>query len=126
MTACGGYATPVALHWVHFTTLAQADALCHCRVCGAWTSALSSRVALNASAHVMLWCRYTMQRIIDLHVGVQAALKVHNTGKALQLVNNDLSALYYDCIKDTLCVHHFFSPFPLFCSRVASGTATRA
>ena len=75
-----------------------------------------------------LWYRYTMQRMMDLHVGVQAALKVHNTGKALQLVNNcvanDLSALYYDCIKDTLCVRGFFTP--VCRSLFASGTAIRA
>ena len=75
-----------------------------------------------------LWFRYTMQRMIDLHIGVQAALKVHNTGKALQLVNNcvanDLSALYYDCIKDTLCVL-LLASF-VFCSLFISGTVTRA
>ena len=45
--------------------------------------------------------------MIDLHTSVQTALKVHNTGKALQLVHNcvanDLSALYFDSIKDTMC-----------------------
>jgi hypothetical protein len=63
-----------------------------------------------------------MQRMIDLHNGVQAALKTHNTGKALQLINNcvanDMSALYFDCVKDTLCV--LFTCFvffqSLFCS----------
>jgi isoleucyl-tRNA synthetase len=56
----------------------------------------------------MMLHRYAMQRMIDLHTGVQAALKLHNTGRTLALVNNcvanDLSALYYDCIKDSLCV----------------------
>jgi isoleucyl-tRNA synthetase len=69
-----------------------------------------------------------MQRMMDLHVGVQAALKVHNTGKALQLVNNcvanDLSALYYDCIKDTLFVLRFFTPSRR--SHFTAVTATRA
>jgi isoleucyl-tRNA synthetase len=74
--------------------------------------------------------RYTMQRMIDLHNGVQGALKVHNTGKALQLVNNcvanDLSSLYYDCIKDTLCVHSFTLSLHLHSLQSCSGIATRA
>lgn len=65
----------------------------------------------------MVLCRYAMQRMIDLHTGVQTALKVHNTGKALQLVHNcvanDLSALYFDSIKDTMCVLHVFPLLPL-------------
>jgi isoleucyl-tRNA synthetase len=56
--------------------------------------------------------------MIDLHTGVQTALKVHNSGKALQLVHNcvanDLSALYFDCIKDTVCVLPFPLPSPSF------------
>ena len=57
-----------------------------------------------------------MQRMMELHTGVQAALKLHNTGRALALVNNcvanDLSALYYDCIKDSLCERCSVSPAP--------------
>jgi isoleucyl-tRNA synthetase len=65
----------------------------------------------------MILCRWAMHRMIDLHTSVQTALKVHNTGKALQLVHNcvanDLSALYFDSIKDTMCAVHVF-PFLSF------------